>query len=91
MRWPEGNCSTYWSDWSKQSKHQSIENKYLILSHPRRTNVTSSCEALTLNDTELKHLKVVINEGLKWNEQFTKVRGKVTGGLWSLKGVWKGL
>ena len=44
-----------------------------------------------LNGAEIKHVKetkslgVIVDEGLNWNEQYRKVKGKVSGGLWSLK------
>ena len=44
-----------------------------------------------LHGSEIKHVKqtkslgIAIDEGLNWNDHFNKVKGKVTGGLWSLK------
>ena len=55
----------------------------------------SSHEPLVLNGSAIKHVKqtkslgIIIDEGLNWNEQFRKVKGKVSGGLWSLKKLMK--
>ena len=48
-----------------------------------------------LNGTEIKHVKetkslgIIVDEGLNWNEQYRKAKGKVSGGLWSLKKLMK--
>ena len=48
-----------------------------------------------LNGAEIKHVKetnslgIIVDEGLNWNEQYKKVKGKVSGGLWSLKKLMK--
>ena len=50
------------------------KTEYMVTGHPRKTYVTSSCEALTLNGSEIKHVKhtrslgIAIDEGLKWSE-----------------------
>ena len=38
---------------------------------------------------ETKSLGIIVDEGLNWNEQYRKVKGKVSGGLWSLKKLMK--
>ena len=38
---------------------------------------------------ETKSLGILVDEGLNWNEQYSKVKGKVSGGLWSLKKLMK--
>ena len=67
------------------------KTEYMIIGHPRRTNETTSHEILTLHGSEIKHVKktkslgIAIDEGLNLDDQFNKVKGKVAGGLWSLK------
>ena len=62
----------------------------MVIGHSR-TNETTSHEILTLHGSEIKHVKqtkslgIAIDEGLKWNDHFNKVKGKVAGGLWSFK------
>ena len=63
----------------------------MIISHPRRTNKVEISEPLNLNDSEIKRvakarsLGVIVDEGLNWDDQFNKVKGKVSGGLKALK------
>ena len=81
------------SEWMRINKLSINPQKteYMIIGHPRRTNKISSHEPLMLNGAEIKHVKetkslgVIVDEGLNWSEQFRKVKGKVSGGLWSLK------
>ena len=71
------------------------KTEYMIIGHPRRTNKILSHEPLMLNGAEIKHVKetkplgIIVDEGLNWNEQYRKVKGKVSGGLWSLKKLMK--
>ena len=71
------------------------KTEYMIIRHPRRTNKILSHEPLTLNGSEIKHVKVtksfgiIVDGGLNWNEQFRKVKRKVSGGLWSLNKLMK--
>ena len=63
----------------------------MIIGHPRRINKVEVNETLRLNDSDIKRVKktkslgVIVDEGLNWEEQFKTVRGKVRGGLTSLK------
>ena len=85
------------SEWMRINKlsinPQKIE--YMIIGHPRRTNKISSHEPLMLNGAEIKRVKetkslgILVDEGLNWKEQYSKVKGKVSGGLWSLKKLMK--
>ena len=85
------------SEWMKIYKLSIIPQKteYMIFGHPRRTNKISSHEPLMLNGAELKHVKetkslrIYVDERLNWKEQYSKVKGKVSGGLWSLKKLMK--
>ena len=62
-----------------------------MIGHPRRTNKVEIHETLRLNGSDImrvkktKSLGVVVDEGLNWGEQFRTVKGKVHGGLTSLK------
>ena len=48
-------------------------------------------ETLRLNGADIKRVKktkslgVIVDEGLNWEEQFKTIKGKVSGGLTSLK------
>ena len=70
------------------------KDEYMIIGHPQRTNKIS-LEPLMLNGAEIKDVKetkslgIIVDEGLNWNEQYRKVKGKVSGGLWSLKKLMK--
>ena len=63
----------------------------MIIGHPRRINDLEVLEPLNLNDSEIKRvaktksLGVVVDEGLNWDNQLSKVKGKMSGGLRSLK------
>ena len=63
----------------------------MIIGHPRRTNKVEISKPLHLNDSEIKRvaktksLGVMVDEGLKWDDQFGNVKGKINGGLKSLK------
>ena len=63
----------------------------MIIGHPRRTNKVEISEPLNRNDSEIKRvtkakaLRVMVDEGLNWDDQFSKVKGKISGGLKSLK------
>ena len=63
----------------------------MIIGHPRRTNKVEIHETLRLNGSDIKRVKktkslgVIVDERLNWEEQFKTVKGKVHGGLTSLK------
>ena len=65
--------------------------EYMIIGHPRRINDVEVSEPLNLNDSEIKRvaktklLGVVVDEGLNWDNQLSKVKGKMSGGLRSLR------
>ena len=46
---------------------------------------------MPFNDSEIKRvaktksLGVIVDEGLNWDDQFSKVKGKISGGLKSIK------
>ena len=63
----------------------------MIIGHPRRITKVEVSDPLNINDSEIKRviktksLGVVVDEGLNWDEQFSKVKGKISGSLKSLK------
>ena len=67
------------------------KTEYMIIGHPRRTNKVEIHETLRLNGADIKRVKktkslgVIVDEGLNWEEQFKIIKGKVSGGLTSLK------
>ena len=67
------------------------KTEYMIIGHPRRTNKVEIHETLRLNGADIKRVKktkslgVIVDEGLNWEEQFKTIKGKVSGGLTSLK------
>ena len=85
------------SEWMRINKLSINPQKteYMIIGHPRRTNKISSHEPLMLNGAEIKRVKetkslgILVDEGLNWKEQYSKVKGKVSGELWSLKKLMK--
>ena len=81
------------SEWIRINKLSANPEKteYMIIGHPRRTNKVEILQPLHLNDSEIKRvtktksLGVMVDEGLNWEDQFNKVKGKINGGLQSLK------
>ena len=81
------------SEWMRINKLSANPKKieYMIIGHPRRTNKVEISEPVNLNDSEIKRvaktksLGVMVDEGLNWDDQFSKVKGRISGGLKSLK------
>ena len=81
------------SEWMRVNKLSANPDKteYMIIGDPRRTNKVEISQPLHLNDSEIKRvtktksLGVMVDEGLNWDDQFNKVKGKMNGGLKSLK------
>lgn len=67
------------------------KTEYLIIVHPRKTKSVNIPNGLTLNDSEIKRIPrtkssgVMVDENLKWDEQFKTFKNKICGGLASLK------
>ena len=66
------------------------KTEYMIIGQQRRTTKVEISEPPNLNDSEIKVAKtkslwVMVDEGLNWDDQFSKVNGKISGGLKSLK------
>ena len=70
------------------------KTEYMIVGHSQRTNTVVILQTLHLKDSEIKRvtktksLGVMVDEGLNWEDQFNKVKGKINEGLKSLKN-WK--
>ena len=73
------------------------KTEYMIIGHPQRINNVEVSEPLNLNNSEIKcvaktkSLGVVLDEGLNWDNQLSKVKGKISCGLRSLKKKLKNL
>ena len=67
------------------------KTEYMLIGHPRKVNKLDVSEPLMLNNSEIKRAKktkslgVIIDERLSWEQHFKVVKGKVRGGLSSLK------
>ena len=67
------------------------KTEYMLIGHPRKVNKLDVSEPLILNNSEIKRAKrtislgVIVDEGLNWEQHFKVVKGKVRGGLSSLK------
>ena len=63
----------------------------MIIGHSRKLNKLDISNPFTINGTEIKcvtktkSLGVVVDESLSWHEQYKIVKGKIYGGLSSLK------
>ena len=81
------------SEWMRTNKLSINPQKteYMINGYRRRINKTSPYRPFALNGSDIKQgketksLSVIVDEGLNWRKQFIQVKGKVSGGLWSLK------
>ena len=78
-------------DADRQAKRKPEKTEYMIIAHPRRTNKVEISEPLNLNDSEIKRvaktksLGMMVDEGLNWDDQFSKVKGRISSGLKSLR------
>ena len=66
------------------------KTEYMFIGHPRKVNKLDVSEPLMLNNSEIKRAKtkslgVIVDEGLIWEQHFKVVKGKVRGGLSTLK------
>ena len=81
------------SEWMRINKRTANPKKteYMLIGHPRKVNKLGVSEPLMLNNAEIKRTKktkslgVIVDEGLNWEQHFKVVKGKVRGGLSSLK------
>ena len=65
----------------------------MAIGHPLETKNLDLPEVLKLNNCDIKRvdmaksLGVIIDEKLNWDEQFTRTKGKMIGGLAALKAL----
>ena len=63
----------------------------MVIGHQRRITESGDLPLLELNDSEIKRVRkskslgIIINEGLKWKDQYRSLTGELVGGLSSLK------
>ena len=81
------------SDWLRVNKLSANPKKteFLVIGHQRRITEIDDLPPLELNDSEIKRVEktkslgVIIDEGLKWKDQYKSLTGKLAGGLSSLR------
>ena len=67
------------------------KTEFMVIGHQRRIDEFDDFPPLKLNDSEIKLLEktkslgVIIDEGLKWKDQYKSLAGKLAGGLSFLK------
>ena len=67
------------------------ETEFMVIGHQRRINEIDYLPPLELNDSEIKRVEktkslgAIIDEGLKWKDQYKSPTGKLAGGLSSLE------
>ena len=67
------------------------KTEYMIIGHSRKLNTLNTSNPLTINGTDIKRvtktksLDIVVDENLSWDEQYNTLKGKIYGGLSSLK------
>ena len=77
------------SEWLRVNKLSPNPSKteYLIIGHPRKTKDVNIPNGLKLNESEIKRvsktksLGVMVDENLKWDEQFKLLRTRFVGDL----------
>ena len=75
----------------KELNAKSQKTEKMIIGHPRMVNKGEISESMNLNDSEIKRvakmksLGAILDERLNWDDQFNKVKGKVSCGLKSSK------
>ena len=78
-------------DENKQVKSKPRKTEYVIIGHSRKLNTLNTSNPLTINGTDIKRvtktksLGIVVDENLSWDEQYNTLKGKIYGGLSSLK------
>ena len=67
------------------------KTEYMLIGHPRKVNKMDVSEPLILNNSEIKRVKqtkslgLIVGEGFNPDQHFKVVKGKIHGGLSSLK------
>ena len=81
------------SEWMRANKLSPNPKKteFMIIGHPLKTKNLELPEVLKLNNSDIKRvnttksLGVIVDEKLNWDEQFKRIKGKMSGGLAALK------
>ena len=67
------------------------KTEFTVTDHPRRQGKLPELQPFYLDNTRInqvhktKHLGLTVDDKLSWNEQYKSVKGKVAGGLASLR------
>ena len=67
------------------------KTEFMVIGHPLKTKNLDLPQALTLDGSDInkvdqvKSLGIIINENLTWDEQYKRVKGKMSAGLSALK------
>ena len=67
------------------------KTEFMIIGHPLKTKNLELPEVLKINNSDIKRvnktksLGVIVDEKLTWNEQFKRIKDKMSGGLAALK------
>ena len=77
------------SEWMRlnQLSAKPQKTEYMFIGHPNRAKKISEQQKLKLNGSKIKRLKktkslgVIIDQGLKWEDQFKAIKAKVRGAL----------
>ena len=81
------------SDWLRVNKlgANSKKTEFMVIGHQHRINEIDDLPSLELNECEIKRVEktkslgIIIDEGLKWKDQYKSLTGKLAGGLSSMK------
>ena len=79
-----------WMRMNKLSIHPEI-TAFIVINHPRRLTNLPELPPFYLNNArrkqvhKTKYLGLTVDDSLTWNEQYKSVKGKVVGGLASLR------
>ena len=75
------------SEWMRINKlsSNSAKTEYIIIGHSRKHVEPMLNDSVIKCVTQTKSLGATVNENLKWDEHYNTVKGKICGGLASLK------
>ena len=81
------------SEWMRVNKLSPNPKKteFMVIGHPLKTRSVDLPEVLTLDGSDIKKvgqaksLGIIIDESLTWDEQYRRVKGKMSAGLSALK------
>ena len=83
------------SDWLRVNKlgANSKKTEFMVIGHQHRINEIDDLPSLELNECEIKRVEktkslgIIIDEVLKWKDQYKSLTGKLAGGLSSMKNL----